>query len=144
VVDILEDLADPRVQSCALGGAELVVQRLPDQRMGESVPPRAVQLADDDLAGQGRAEGVEERRPVESERSLEDGEVEVAADHRGQREGLAAGRGQGDEAPSDRLAHALRDRKPRRARVAGSLECSLGNQKAHDLVHEEGIALVSR
>src|SRR5207244_2786525 len=58
-----------------------------------------------------------------------------------ERKGLPGGRRQGREAAADRLAHALRHRKPPRARVLVPLERSLGNEQAHDLVDEEGIAL---
>src|SRR3989449_886933 len=136
----LRPIAYAPVQSCPFGGTQPLVDGFPDQRVGEPVPPRRARVADEDLAPQGRPEDLEQRIGSEPARALQSPESELASDDRREREGVLAWRGQGGETAADRLSHALRHRKPPRARCVPALEGSFGNQQMHDLVHEEGIA----
>ena len=85
-MEILENLPDPPVEPCALGGRDVFVDGLPDQCMAEPVTPHSMRLTHDDLGRERRVEHLEERLAVQPTHTLEAGQVEVASDDRRDRE----------------------------------------------------------
>ena len=68
-------------------------------------------------------------------------EIEVPADDRCDAEHLVAVLGQPVEPPADHLADALGDRQAPRGHLVRRLEPAVRGEQAHDLVHEERVAL---
>ncbi len=129
-VERLERVGDRAVQPHPPGEAQLLVDRLADERVGEAVAagPRAV-LADE-LRGGRLLDGLEDVDARERVEALEQGEVEVAPDDGGGLQRAVRAVAQARQAAAEDLAHALRDPRAR-ARLA---------EVAHDLLEEERVA----
>ncbi len=129
-VERLERVGDRAVQPHAPGEAQLLVDRLADERVGEAVAagPRAV-LADELRCGR-LLDGLEDVDARERVEALEQGEVEVAPDDGGGLQRAVRAVAQARQAAAEHLAHALRDPRAR-ARLA---------EVADDLLEEERVA----
>ena len=116
-VERLERVGDRAVQPHPPGEAELLVDRLADERVGEAVAagPRAV-LADELRRGR-LLDGLEDVDARERVEALEQGEVEVAPDDGGGLQRAVRAVAQARQATAEDLAHALRDPRAR-ARLA--------------------------
>ncbi len=109
--------------------------------MGEAVAVHGLRHLDHEARADRLLEGTQEALGVEPAHALEDVEPELATDdRRDDQHARAVGR-QPVEPPTDHLAHALRDARVDGQRRQRVLEAPLGDQQAHDLGHEEGVAL---
>ena len=134
-VEVLERLGHRAVQAQPPRRGEVLVERVADKDVGEAQPPARLGHGADE-PGLGRlVEGREHLVLVPPGDGADDVGVELAADHGGQCEQLAAGVGLALQAPADRLDHAARDGEPVRRRPA------LGRQQPSDLAREQRVAL---
>jgi hypothetical protein len=136
-VEVLEDGADPAVEVEALGGREVLVERLADQLVDEPVLTWDGGVLRDDARVAGLVEHLEQPGDLEPARPLEHAQVEVAADDGGQAERLDGVRAEVGHAPAQEGADLLRD-----PRVA--VPEPVWADQANDLAEEERIAAGER
>ncbi len=108
LVDALDRLADPQVRPRAPGRRELALERGAQQRVRERVAAGRARDLHQQRAAHGRVEDVEQLVLGQAGDRLEQVEVEVAADQRGDAEHGAGVLGQPADAGRDHVAHALR------------------------------------
>src|SRR5688572_24513701 len=96
----LERLADAPVQAHALRAAELLVQRLTDQRVRECKASGRAGYVDQNPTPAGFVEGVEQRVTRQPRSRFELWELELASDHRSCTQCLVRGFGQPREPPT--------------------------------------------
>ncbi len=142
----LHGLAHGPVHAHPAVGAELLVERRPDQRVGEAVPAdRAADLLEHRRLG-GLVEGVEQDITGRAARSLDHREVELGADDRRPTQGVVGDVRQARQASADHLADAFGDADLGEGEVAGPVVVALHeeaglHQVAQHLAHEERVAL---
>ena len=138
----LQRLADASVDPGPPSRGHAFVQRLPDQRVGEGVPARLVGRLEQQPGGQRLLERVQEIVLLERDELLEQGDVEVAPDHRRHPQPLDCLRVEAVQAPSDHLGDPLREAEALELGGARSASANAGLSKvAHDLLDEERVAL---
>jgi hypothetical protein len=140
-VECLGRLGDPAVQAQPAGGADLLVERLADQRVREAIAPRGRGKIADDPRALRLLEKLEHGVLRQLAHLREHGQLELAPDHRGDAEHAVALLGQRAEPSTHHLAHALGNLEAPRLDRLGALEPPVGLEQLHHLVHEEGIAL---
>ena len=143
-VPLLEDRADPAMQTDAPGPAQRRVERLPNQRVGEGVAPRSTGFLLDDPALRGLLERLEHALARQLGKVVEHLDRERPADRGGHRHDAARRRRQRGQAPLDRLPHAvgyaeLGERS--QAPPLGPVDGGDFDQVAQDLLDEERVAL---
>jgi hypothetical protein len=117
-MEVLDRLADAAVQARPPRRRELGFERRAQQRVGEGVAPRSAGQLDDERGAHGRVEDVQQLVFAGVDDALEQVEVEVATDQRGDAEHPPGGLGQAGDAPADDVAHAPRDVEVARAAEA--------------------------
>jgi hypothetical protein len=136
----LDRLADRTMQAAAPCRAQFVVQRHPDQVVGELVTSFRRLL--DDMRGDAFVQSVQQAVVGGPPRGVQQQvEREVPADHRGEPKHVVARCRQQIEAPADDLLHAFGDAHRRRQRRQRCAEHTLLLQEPHDLAEEERIPL---
>ena len=113
-VELLDRLADPPVQPRPPGRRQLGLERRAQQGVGERVAAGRARDLHEQRAAHGGVEDVEQLVLGEAGDALEQLEVEVAADQRGDAEHATGVLGQAADARRDHVAHALRARRRRR------------------------------
>ncbi len=105
-------LAYPGMQPRPAGPAQLLVDRLPDQRVGEAVPPRRPFVLDDQPGQHGRLHRVQRALLLKLCHRLDQVQVEPAAgDRADQQDGVGLLRQPAQPAPQH-VPHPDRDRPP--------------------------------
>ncbi len=140
----LEGLSHPAVQLDPSGRAEFVVDRVADEGVDEGEPAgSALDLPHQSgLARLGQC--LDHRGAVQGGQGAEHGHVELAADHRPQREQPVDGLGQAGEAAPDHLPYAVRnpgDFSPERPPVSLLDQLARFDEVPQELAHEERAAV---
>ena len=140
VVTFFERLGDPSMDGCSSIGRQRVVQRLPDEVVGEPVPSGH---AGDRLQEAGlyglveRIDGLVRVVIREAEQRLD---AEFGSDHGAHRECGCGGGAQVADATRDYRLHTGRNRDPERRQVRDIAESTLGRQQSHRLPDEQWVA----
>ena len=132
----LERLTDGPVQPGATDRAEVAVERVADEAVGEAERPRLARRLGQQVQRERLVEALEHLGPRDAGGALERRDPEAAARDGGDLEGLARLGAQRLQAAADRVAHAVGQRQTGAGRAA-----AVGDEQPHDLVAEERVAL---
>ena len=140
-VELDEGLAHGHVQSDPLVSGQVVVERLPDQRVREAIAADLARALLHEPRLARRVEVLEQLRPLLGDHPRERLQGELGADHGGGGQHIDGLLRQRIEPAADRLAHPVGHRQPPGGQRA---EGALGQQQPHHLVHEQRVALGER
>ena len=114
----LERLADRAVQARAADRAEVVVERVADEAVGEAERPRLARRLGEQVQRERLVEALEHLGPRDAGRALERRDAEAAAGDGGDLERLARLGAQRLQAAADRVADAVGQRQAGAGRAA--------------------------
>jgi hypothetical protein len=135
-MDGLERVARAPVQVRTPGGAQLEVERVANQDMGEGDAVARARGVDQHALGDGLLQEVDHPRARQSRKLRQLADPEDAAEDRGLHQQLVACPGQVTESTSGRLANALGNDQPGTRLVNATFR----QEQAHDLADEERVA----
>ena len=107
---------DPRVQAGAAGAADVLIDRLPHQRVREPVPACRPVVLDDQPGQHGRFGGIQRGFVLQPGHRFDQVQVEPAAGHGGDHQQGAGLRGQPGQPRAQHVPHPHRNVPPRRRR----------------------------
>ena len=135
----LDGLADLAVHGRPADRAQLAVDGLPDQVVGNAVAADQARVLGDEAAGQHLLQGLDELVVGAAEQPAEQLGVELAADHGGVGEQVVGSAREAVAGPADDLAHGRGDAGP--AQLLGRVQAALGLEQPDQLADEERVAL---